>query len=105
MHDIVASVPLFTIRTFSIDGTQRQISSAISTSSGFTHSINHNGGRMPKNGWPPGADVIDIFPAVDVPDVGALRALDKKWLTTQTAESTDGRVDTAGNQALRPIEE
>ena len=34
-HDIVASVPLFTIRTFSIDGTQRQISSAISTSSGL----------------------------------------------------------------------
>ena len=35
MHDIVASVPLFTIRNFSIDGTQSQISSAISTSSGF----------------------------------------------------------------------
>src|SRR5437773_7128574 len=35
MHDIVASVPLLTIRTFSIDGTQSQINSAISTSSGF----------------------------------------------------------------------
>jgi hypothetical protein len=35
MHDMVASVPLFTIRTFSIEGTQWQINSAISTSSGF----------------------------------------------------------------------
>src|SRR5438552_18163294 len=35
MHDIVASVPLFTIRTFSIEGIQLQINSAISTSNGF----------------------------------------------------------------------
>ena len=32
---IVASVPLLTIRTFSTEGTIRQIASAISTSSGF----------------------------------------------------------------------
>ena len=35
MHDIAASVPLFTIRTFSIDGIHLQIKSAISTSSRF----------------------------------------------------------------------
>jgi hypothetical protein len=35
MQDMVASVPLFTIRTFSIDGIHLQINSAISTSSGF----------------------------------------------------------------------
>ena len=34
-HDIVASVPLLTIRTFSIAGIQVQISSASSTSNGF----------------------------------------------------------------------
>jgi hypothetical protein len=32
---IVASVPLFTMRTFFTDGTMRQIVSAISTSNGF----------------------------------------------------------------------
>ena len=35
MHDIVASVPLFTIRTFSMEGIQLQINSAISTSNGL----------------------------------------------------------------------
>ena len=35
IHDIAASVPLFTIRTFSIEGIQSQINSAISSSSGF----------------------------------------------------------------------
>ena len=33
MHDIVASVPLLTMRTFSMDGTHSQIVRAISTSS------------------------------------------------------------------------
>ena len=35
MQDIVASVPLFTMRTFSTDGTHSQMSRAISTSKGF----------------------------------------------------------------------
>jgi hypothetical protein len=35
MADIVASVPLLHIRTFWIDGTNRTMSSAISTSEGF----------------------------------------------------------------------
>jgi hypothetical protein len=35
MQDMVASVPLLTIRTFSIDGIQLQIVVAKSTSSGF----------------------------------------------------------------------
>ena len=35
MQDIVASVPLLTMRTFSIEGTQAQIVRAISISYGF----------------------------------------------------------------------
>ena len=35
MHDIVASVPLLTIRTFSIEGTHAQIVRAISISYGL----------------------------------------------------------------------
>jgi len=35
MHDIVASVPLFTMRTFSIEGSQFTIVRAISTSNGL----------------------------------------------------------------------
>ena len=100
-HDIVASVPLFTIRTFSIEGTQRQMSSAISTSSGLgipkltprpaasrTASITTRR-RMSKNRRPPGADVVDIFFPIDVPEVGAFRAINEKRFASETAESAD----------------
>ena len=112
-HDIVASVPLLTIRTFSIEGTQRQISSAISTSSGFgmpkltprtaasrTASITTRG-RMPENRRSPGADVIDVFVAIDVPDVRAFRALDEKRLAPDRAKGAHRGIHAAGNSLLR----
>ena len=108
-HDIVASVPLFTIRTFSIDGTQPQISSAISTSSGFgmpkltpraavvADRIEHDARRVTENRRAPGADVVDVFVAIDVPDLGALGAIDEKRLAPETAKGAHGRVDATGN--------
>jgi hypothetical protein len=46
---------------------------------------------------PPGADVIDVFAAVDIPDVGASRPLDEEGLTANAAEGSDRRVDAAGD--------
>ena len=110
-------MPLFTIRTFSIEGTQRQISSAISTSRGFgipkltprrsglADRLDHDPRRMPENRRTPGADVVDVFVAIDIPDVRAFRAIDKKWFAPETAEGPHGGIDAAGNATCGPREE
>src|SRR5204863_5479483 len=36
--------------------------------------VDHDRGSMPENGRAPGADVIDVFVAVDIPDSGACGA-------------------------------
>ncbi len=110
-HDIVASVPLFTIRTFSIDGTHAQISSAISTSNGLgipkltprdavlAQRLHHDGRRMAKNRRTPCAHVVDQLTAIDIPDVRTRRALDEEWLALDTAESAHWGIYAAGDAA------
>ena len=110
---MVASVPLLTIRTFSIDGIQRQINSAISTSSGFgipklkprvgsvAHRIDNDFRRMTENRRSPAADVIDVFISIDIPNFRAGGACDEKWLAIHIAKCADRRIDAAGNAFLR----
>ena len=105
-NDIAASVPLFTIRTFSIEGTQLQISSAISTSSGFgipkltpraaASGAPHHQGRMTQNGRPPGSNEVDIsWPSTS--QILAPFARSTKNGSPRLAKSADRRIHTAGN--------
>jgi hypothetical protein len=72
---MVASVPEFTMRNFSIDGTV----------------------RVPQDHRAPGADVIDVLLAVLVPDVGAATTGEKHGLAPHPRERTHGRVHAAGD--------
>ena len=48
----------------------------------------------------PGADVVDVFVAVHVPDAGALATPDEGRLATHGAEGADGAVHPAGDEGL-----
>jgi hypothetical protein len=41
---------------------------------------------MTENEWPPGTDVIDVFLAVDVPDVRTVATLDKERFAANGAK-------------------
>ena len=53
--------------------------------------------RVAENGRAPGADVINQFIAVHVPDVRAFGPVDEKRLAADGAERAHGRIDAAGN--------
>jgi hypothetical protein len=53
----------------------------------------------------PGADVIDVFVAIDIEDVRPLAAGDEHRLATDTAEGAHRGVDAAGDDLLRTAEE
>ena len=111
MQDIVASVPLLTMRTFSMDGTHSEIIRAISISAGLgmpkltpraaavADRLAHHLRRMPEDRRSPGADVIDELVAIDIPDVRPFRALDKERLAADAAKSAHGRIYPAGDEA------
>ena len=78
-----ASVPELHMRTFCTLGTASQMSLAIVTSSGLgmpklvpcsaavLNGRNNFRMRMAENRRSPGADIIDVFIAIDIPDVRA----------------------------------
>jgi hypothetical protein len=92
MADMVASVPEFTRRTISMDGTASQMASASSIScAGGRAEAGADGERaferlenrrvaMAQQQRAPGADVIDVLVAIDVEDVGPLAARDEHRL-------------------------
>src|SRR5947209_19073382 len=45
----------------------------------------------------PRADVVDVFPTVDVPDPRTGRALDEKWLASYAAEGAHWRIHASRN--------
>ena len=55
---------------------------------------------MAKNGGAPGADVVDVFIAIDIPDAGALGVIDEERLAANGAKSADGGIDAAGDERL-----
>ena len=64
---------------------------------GFLDSLNDGGMCMAKDRRPPGADIINVFGAVHVPNPGALRATNEKRLAADGTESAHGGIDTAGD--------
>ncbi len=109
MADMHASVPELHMRTFCTLGTSEQISFAIVTSNGLGMPKlvpliggGFDGGndfrmRVAENGRPPGADVINQFIAVHVPDVRAFGPVDEERLAADGAKRAHGRVHAAGN--------
>ena len=53
--------------------------------------------RMAENRWAPGADVIDVFVAIDVPHARAFGFVDEKRLAAHGAERAHGRIHAAGD--------
>ena len=112
MHDIVASVPLFTIRTFSIEGIQSQINSAISTSSGFgipklnprvaaSRTASQQLPARDRESPAPNSHVIDVFIAIDIPDLRPSAAVDKKRFAADVAKRAHRRIHAARDSCLR----
>ena len=59
--------------------------------------VEHDRRRVPEDRRAPGADVIDVFVAVDVPNPGALRAVDEERLAAEAAEGAHGGIHAAGD--------
>jgi hypothetical protein len=53
--------------------------------------------RVTEDGRPPGADVINQFISVHVPDFGAAGPVDEKRIAADGAERAHRRIDAAGN--------
>ena len=60
---------------------------------------------MPEEQGPPGADVVDVFIAIDVKDVGALAVIDIKGGEAYRAEGTYGAIDPARDILRGPLKE
>ena len=117
MADMVASVPEFTSRTISMEGTASQIASAssISCSGGraeagadFERALQRRqnlGMAVAQQQRAPRADVVDVLVAVDVEDVAALAARDEERIAAHAAKGAHRRIDAAGNDVLRPAKQ
>ena len=104
-----ASVPELVMRTFCTLGTSEQISlrhrdfeRIRNAEAGAVFGGGLDGGndfrmRVAENGRSPGADVVDVFVAIHVPDARALGFVDEERLAADGAEGADGRVHAAGN--------
>lgn len=57
------------------------------------------------DGRAPGAHVVNVLVAIDIPAVGVLDALEHNGLATHAAEGAHGRVDAAGQQGLGLLED
>ena len=110
---MVASVPEFTRRTFSMDGTASAIISARMTSFSveapklvpsriwLSKGRLHRRGTVPQNQRPPGSQIIDIGRAVHIHDAAALPRFDKAGIAADTSESPHRAVDSSGYPFLR----
>jgi hypothetical protein len=54
---------------------------------------------------PPGEDVVDIFPAVDIEDPGSPGLIDEPGRRTDGAKCPDRAVDASGYQLLRTLKQ
>ena len=62
------------------------------------HGFDHGRGGMAENERSPGADVIHVFVAIGIPDVGTLAAHDVQRIASHGTESAYRGVDASGNQ-------
>src|SRR3989441_10012870 len=65
----------------------------------------HGRVRVPEDQGAPGADVVDILPAVDIDETGAVPPRDKKMRPADCPERPYGRIHATGQHPLRPAEE
>ena len=63
--------------------------------------LNNSRMGMPKDGWPPGTDVINVIVAIHIPNVGAFCTIHKEWFPPNGSESPDGRIDSSRNMFQR----
>ena len=57
---------------------------------GFLQGADYLRVRMAADGWPPAADVVDVFVVVDVPGVGPFDAIENDWLASHRLERAHG---------------
>ena len=62
---------------------------------GFLHGFEYGGVAMAQDHGAPGADVVDVFLAVGVPEIGTLGTLHKTGRTAHGAESAHRGIDPA----------
>src|SRR5579883_2755853 len=112
---MVASVPELTRRTISIDGTADRLGeldflrggSAEAGADGESAFERGEDFRVPvsQQQRAPRADVIDVFAAIGIENVGAFAARDEGRVAADAAAGTDGRIDAARNELLGAREE
>ncbi len=68
------------------------------------HRADHVGVRMAEDRRTPGADVIDVFAAIDIPDSATFCAGDEARRAADGAEGAYGRVHASGNGLLGAVE-
>src|SRR5688500_12623014 len=61
--------------------------------------VDDHAGRMAKDRGPPGANIINQLAPIGVPEMSALRFLDKKWLPADSSKSAHRRVDSSWDEA------
>ena len=111
---MVASVPEFTRRTISIDGTILRdqlgqfdfaLGGRAEAGPDFQHlaqRVDHRLRAVPQQQRSPRAHVIDVGIAVDVEDARAFAALDESRDSADAAKRPHRRIHAAGNHLLRP---
>jgi len=72
---------------------------------GFLHGFEHGRMAVAQDHRAPGADVVDVFLAVGVPEVGALGALHKAGRATDGTEGAHGGVDATGDHLGGAVEQ
>ena len=63
---------------------------------GRVRGFDHRGGGVAENERPPGADVVDVFVAVGVPEMGALAAHHERRIAAHRAEGAHGEFTPPG---------
>jgi len=72
---------------------------------GFLHGFEHGGVAVAQDHRAPGADVVDVFLAIGVPEVGALGALHKAGRATDGTEGAHGGVHATGDDIGGAVEQ
>ena len=114
---MVASVPEFTSRTISMEGIicadrfgEFDLlfggrAEAGAARDGVVQGVEDDGMPMAQNERSPGTDVVDVFVAVGIEDVGAFAAFDEGRRAADAALGAHRGVNAAGNGELRAFEE
>ena len=65
---------------------------------GGTDGLDDDARGVAEDGGPPGANIVDILIAIDIPNAGALGALNEKGFAADAAKGADGGIDAAWDE-------